>query len=75
MLCAAAAALAATFGASDASALLIEKVDGPAYTVFYPYPTAFTGVDLTSVQSVRFDYDQVASGALMISDIAFGSAP
>lgn len=37
--------------------------------------TNFSGVDLTSVRTVRFDFDQSASGALMISDVAFASGP
>ncbi len=31
----------------------------------------FSGVDLTSIQSVRFNFDQQLSGALLLSDIAF----
>ena len=32
---------------------------------------AFTGIDLTDVASVRLDFDRTASGALLISDLAF----
>jgi hypothetical protein len=31
----------------------------------------FSGIDLTNVQSVRFDFDQQPSGALFISDLLF----
>ncbi len=31
----------------------------------------FTGIDLTDIQSVRFNFDQQATGALLVSDIAF----
>ena len=37
--------------------------------------TAFTGVNLTDIRSVKFQFDQSASGALLISDLAFASAP
>lgn len=37
--------------------------------------TNFTGVDLTNIQSVRFDYNLTGQGAILISDIAFASAP
>jgi hypothetical protein len=33
--------------------------------------SAFSGIDLTDVASVRFDFDRTASGALLISDLAF----
>jgi hypothetical protein len=33
--------------------------------------SAFGGIDLTDVASVRFNFNQTASGALLISDIAF----
>lgn len=33
--------------------------------------SAFGGINLTDVASVRFDFDQTTSGALLISDIAF----
>ncbi len=36
---------------------------------------AFTGVDLTNIVSVTFSYDQRATGALMITDLAFADAP
>ncbi len=42
---AAAVAMAAWLTAPSASALLLEKMDEPVYTIFYPYPTSFTGVD------------------------------
>ncbi len=35
--------------------------------------SAFTGVDLTDLRSIKFKYDQQSSGALLISDIAFAS--
>jgi hypothetical protein len=39
-------AMVAWLSAPDASALLLEKVsEEPVLTVFYPYPTAFFGID------------------------------
>ncbi len=40
-----AVAAAAWLSAPDASALLLEKMDEPVYSIFYPYPTSFTGAD------------------------------
>ncbi len=37
--------------------------------------TAFSGVNLSDIRSVRFNFDQSPSGALLISDVAFASAP
>jgi hypothetical protein len=37
--------------------------------------SAFTGVNLSDVRSVQFRFDQMAQGALQISDLAFASAP
>jgi hypothetical protein len=37
--------------------------------------SAFTGVNLTDIRSVQFRFDQLAHGALQISDLAFASAP
>jgi hypothetical protein len=37
--------------------------------------TAFSGVNLSDIRSVRFAFDQSPSGALLISDVAFASAP
>ena len=37
--------------------------------------TAFGGVNLSDIRSVRFKFDQNPSGALLISDVAFASAP
>jgi hypothetical protein len=37
--------------------------------------TSFTGVNLTDIRSVQFRFDQTASGALLITDLAFTSAP
>jgi hypothetical protein len=31
----------------------------------------FSGIDLTNVESIRFDFDQRSSGALVISDLLF----
>jgi hypothetical protein len=36
--------------------------------------TAFAGVDRTDIRSVRFAFDQTASGALLIADLAFADA-
>jgi hypothetical protein len=33
--------------------------------------SAFAGINLADVASVRFDFDRTTSGALLISDIAF----
>lgn len=33
--------------------------------------SAFTGIDLTDVASVRLDFDRTSSGALLVSDLAF----
>jgi hypothetical protein len=35
--------------------------------------SSFTNIDLTDVVSVRFNFDQTSSGALLISDIAFAN--
>jgi hypothetical protein len=35
--------------------------------------TAFAGVDLTNIRSVRFDFDQRAQGALVLSDLQFSN--
>ncbi|MDX6694249.1 MAG: hypothetical protein QOF02_1852 [Blastocatellia bacterium] len=37
--------------------------------------SAFTGVNLTDIRSIQFRFDQLAQGALQISDLAFASAP
>ncbi len=37
--------------------------------------TSFTGVNLTDIRSVQFRFDQTASGALLITDLAFTNAP
>ncbi|HEY0406004.1 MAG TPA: hypothetical protein VGC89_09775 [Pyrinomonadaceae bacterium] len=37
--------------------------------------SAFTGVNLADIRSVQFRFDQLAQGALQISDLAFASAP
>ena len=37
--------------------------------------SAFGGVNLNSVRSVQFKFDQRATGALLITDLAFASAP
>lgn len=37
--------------------------------------TAFSGVNLSDIRSVQFKFDQSPSGALLISDLAFASAP
>lgn len=37
--------------------------------------TAFQGVNLNTVRSVQFKFDQRAAGALLITDVAFASAP
>ena len=37
--------------------------------------TAFSGVNLSDIRSVQFKFDQSPSGALLISDVAFASAP
>lgn len=37
--------------------------------------SAFTGVNLNSIRSVRFNFDQRLTGALLITDVAFASAP
>lgn len=37
--------------------------------------TAFSGVNLADIRSVQFKFDQSPSGALLISDLAFSSAP
>jgi hypothetical protein len=34
--------------------------------------SAFSGIDLTDVASVRLDFDRTTTGALLISDLAFG---
>jgi hypothetical protein len=37
--------------------------------------TSFTGVNLADIRSVQFRFDQNASGALLITDLAFAAAP
>jgi hypothetical protein len=37
--------------------------------------TSFTGVNLSDIRSVKFVFDQTGQGALLISDLAFASAP
>lgn len=37
--------------------------------------TAFAGVNLNNVRSVQFKFDQRLAGALLITDVAFASAP
>ncbi|HZG51007.1 MAG TPA: hypothetical protein VEZ40_02625 [Pyrinomonadaceae bacterium] len=37
--------------------------------------TSFTGVNLSDIRSVKFTFDQKGTGALLISDLAFASAP
>jgi len=37
--------------------------------------TAFSGVNLNAVRSVQFTFDQRLQGALLITDVAFASAP
>jgi hypothetical protein len=37
--------------------------------------TAFAGLNLSDIRSIQFKFDQVAQGALQISDLAFASAP
>jgi hypothetical protein len=37
--------------------------------------SAFSGVNLADVRSVQFKFDQSPAGALLISDVAFASAP
>jgi hypothetical protein len=37
--------------------------------------SAFTNVNLNSIRSVQFKFDQHLSGALLITDVAFASAP
>ena len=37
--------------------------------------SAFSGVNLSDIRSVQFKFDQSLSGALLISDVAFASAP
>jgi hypothetical protein len=37
--------------------------------------TSFTGVDLTDIRSVKFNFDQTGQGALLINDLSFASAP
>ncbi len=36
---------------------------------------SFTGVNLTDIRTVRLQFDQTAQGALLITDLAFASAP
>jgi hypothetical protein len=36
---------------------------------------SFTGVNLSDIRSVKFNFDQTGQGALLISDLAFASAP
>jgi hypothetical protein len=37
--------------------------------------TSFTGVNLSDIRSVQFRFDQTIQGALLITDLAFASAP
>jgi hypothetical protein len=37
--------------------------------------SAFVGVNLNNIRSVRFNFDQRFAGALLITDVAFASAP
>ncbi|HEY9284314.1 MAG TPA: hypothetical protein VIP46_12740 [Pyrinomonadaceae bacterium] len=37
--------------------------------------SSFGGVNLSDIRSVRFQFDQTGQGALLISDLAFASAP
>ena len=37
--------------------------------------TAFAGVNLNNLRSVRFKFDQRLQGAILITDVAFASAP
>ncbi|HEY9404380.1 MAG TPA: hypothetical protein VIQ24_17110 [Pyrinomonadaceae bacterium] len=37
--------------------------------------TSFTGVNLSDIRSVKFNFDQTGQGALLITDLAFASAP
>jgi hypothetical protein len=37
--------------------------------------TAFSGVNLTDIRSVQLRFDQTSQGALLITDLAFASAP
>jgi hypothetical protein len=37
--------------------------------------TSFSGVNLSDIRSVQFKFNQKTSGALLISDVAFASAP
>ena len=37
--------------------------------------SAFSGVNLADIRSVQFRFDQNLAGALLISDVAFSSAP
>jgi hypothetical protein len=37
--------------------------------------TAFTGINLNNVRSVQFTFDQRLQGGLLITDVAFASAP
>ncbi|HEX8456911.1 MAG TPA: hypothetical protein VF656_06425 [Pyrinomonadaceae bacterium] len=37
--------------------------------------SSFTGINLTDIRSVKFNFDQTGTGALLITDLAFASAP
>ena len=37
--------------------------------------TSFTGVNLTDIRTIQFRFDQTTQGALLITDLAFASAP
>lgn len=37
--------------------------------------TSFTGVNLSDIRTVQFRFDQTTQGALLITDVAFASAP
>ncbi|HZH30279.1 MAG TPA: hypothetical protein VEY11_05910 [Pyrinomonadaceae bacterium] len=37
--------------------------------------TSFTGINLSDIRSVKFNFDQTGQGSLLITDLAFASAP
>lgn len=37
--------------------------------------TSFTGINLSDIRSVKFNFDQTGQGALLVTDLAFASAP
>ncbi len=79
-----------TDGAGNSSTTLVSGSSGALYyppggPAVMPLPkvilntirmplSLFTGVDLTNIVSVRFNFDQQSQGALLISDIAFTDA-